>query len=294
MRTRLLTSTLLTLWLFGLGLVACSSDPENTTDASSATDVLSDLGADGVADVTEDIILQDLLDDLSPGDTGQLEVAEDLLDATDASELPPTVPLDGFGAISGTCGVLDDELTSSQSTFLTNAIDFGLDPYDPADFALLSPGGQEIINDGNAGGNSLLSEVFAYEVLHRCELAQLLKTETEIVYDTTGTITDFLVNINGMQVGVSVVRAVGWPREDPYTVTQAQAILQDKLSGVLASSANVSAGDRWVKQILHVIAYAPEHVASLQAAYDLLDAATKADTIVLVTISNGEDIFLYN
>ena len=36
-------------------------------------------------------------------------------------------------------------------------------------------------DDGNAGGSSLLSEVFAYEVLHRCEGATLLKTETDAI-----------------------------------------------------------------------------------------------------------------
>lgn len=285
-RNRSLLSLLVVLFL--LAASACSSDPESTSDTSS-TDVLADVSEDGVlSDVVAEVI-EDGVTDVTEADAN--EVSQDVV--VDA-EVTSTVPLEGFGTLSGTCGVLDDELTSTESFFFSNAIDFGLDPYDTADFALLSAGGQEIINDGNAGGNSVMSEVFAYEVLHRCELAELLKTETEVIYATTGTITDLLLDIDGLKVGVSVTRAVGWPREDPYTATQAQSLLEDKLNGVLASSANVSSEDRWVKQILHVIAYAPEHVTSLQTAYDLIDPSIKADTIVLVTVSNGEDIFLYN
>ena len=66
---------------------------------------------------------------------------------------------------------------------MQNTIDFGDNPYDTSDYALLTAGGQEIIDDGNAGGSSLYSEVFAYEVLSRCEGAMLLKTETEVIYD---------------------------------------------------------------------------------------------------------------
>ncbi|MEZ4462911.1 MAG: hypothetical protein R3E66_24920, partial [bacterium] len=88
----------------------------------------------------------------------------------------------GFGVITGQCGEIDmTELLSSQPFLFVNTIDFQMDPYDDADLPRLTPGGQEIIADGNAGGSSIMSEVFAYEVLERCDMAALLKTETEIV-----------------------------------------------------------------------------------------------------------------
>ena len=127
------------------------------------------------------------------------------------------------------------------------------DPYDDEDFELLTDGGQEIINDGNAGGSSLLSEVFAYEVLERCELASLLATEMEVSYlDPDSKITDLLVEIDGMKIGVSVTRAVGYPREAPYPLATAKSLLQKKLEGILDSSENVAPEHKWVKQILHV------------------------------------------
>ena len=202
--------------------------------------------------------------------------------------------LAGFGVISGPCGVLDDELTENAPSFTRNAIDFGTDAWDDADYDALTAGGQEIIDDGNAGGSSLLSEVFAFEVLARCEGAQLTKTETEIVYtDAQGKITDLLVHTGGLPIGVSVTRAVAFPFDDPYTVAQARALLEQKLQGVLDSTANVTAADGWQKQILSVIAYAPEHADALAVAWAAIDASLRADTIVYVTVSNGDDGFLY-
>jgi len=42
-----------------------------------------------------------------------------------------------------------------------------------------------------------------------------------------------------------------------------------------------------------VIAQTPEHAASIEAAYEMLDDETRADTIVLITVTEGEDHFIY-
>ncbi|HET6610827.1 MAG TPA: hypothetical protein VFG83_02510 [Kofleriaceae bacterium] len=202
-------------------------------------------------------------------------------------------PRPGFGVITGACNVLDDELTSPDPDIIDSAIDFAR-LYTDADVDLLTAGGQEMIADGNAGGSSLLSEVFSFEVLDRCESATLLKTETEVNYDVPDSaITDLLVAIDDEKIGVSVTRAVGYPFEDPYTVMQAKELLERKLADIQESSASVSAEDRWAKQILAVLAYAPEHAESLHAALAEIDATVKADTIVWIVVSNGADDFIY-
>lgn len=197
-----------------------------------------------------------------------------------------------FGRISGDCDRLDTELVSPDPGFFRLAIDFER-LYTDADIDLLSSGAQEILSDGNAGGSSVLSEVFAYEVLERCESALLLKTETEIDYDQAGKLTDFLAEMDTEKIGVSVTRAMGFPLDAPYTQMQADALLADKLGDILVSSANVSDADRWRKQILAVLAVSPEHAEALSQAYAGLDVAIKADTLVYVIVTNGTDDFIY-
>lgn len=275
-----------------LVLAACGGDdnanngaPGDTGRADAAVDAALDAGADVAVDVGSDA-------PDAPDAFGDVEV--DAGADADSDATASGVPLDGFGAITGTCGILDDELTSPDPSYAVNHIDFDSDPYDAADEALLTDGGREIIADGNAGGSSLYSEVFAYEMLHRCELADLLKTETEVTYDTTDTsITDLLVEIDGYKIGVSVTRAIAYPFDDPYTVQQATDLLTKKLTDIQESSAHVSPADAWQKQILYVIAYAPQHATSLQSAFDQLDASVRADTVVMVTVSDGDDAFLY-
>ena len=117
----------------------------------------------------------------------------------------------------------------------------------------LSAGGQEIFDDGNAGGSSIYSEMFAFEMLFQCESAQLLKTETEILYDTSGPLTDMLVSFGGTKIGVSVTRAIKFPFDQPLSVAEATTRLEDKLADINTSSMNVNAADAWEKQILYVV-----------------------------------------
>ncbi|MCB9598125.1 MAG: hypothetical protein H6719_35760 [Sandaracinaceae bacterium] len=202
---------------------------------------------------------------------------------------------DAIGALSGACGEIDDELLSPESFLFENAIDFGPVPLMEMDITRLSPGAQELLMEGTIGGSSIYSEAIAYEVLYRCEGAALLKSESEIVYmDPMGTHTDMLVDIDGHRVGVSVVRAVGFPRDAPYPLSQAMTLLMRKVGDVTESSASVADEDRWVKQILHVIAYAPMHADAMRMAWAMIDPAVRADTILVITVTDGEDAFIYD
>ncbi len=202
-------------------------------------------------------------------------------------------PLDGYGVLSGTCGEIDlADIVDDVPQYVDNGLDFSARP--PFDDMFLSAGGMEIVADGNLGGSSLYSEVFAYEVLYRCEGAALLKTEGEIIYQSAmGKKTDILVEIDGERVGVSVVRAMSFPEGAPYPVSQAFDVLEGKLADILLSSANVDPQDAWPKQILAVIAQSPDHADAIEQAWAMVDAATKADTIVYVTVTEGDDDFIY-
>jgi hypothetical protein len=207
------------------------------------------------------------------------------------SDTEPFTPADGFGVISGDCGPLDStEFVSAAPFSCQSAIDL------PAGFDddVLSEGGLEMVDAGNLNQGSLYSEVFSYEVLYRCEGAELLLTEGEVIYDDpAGKKTDLVIDVDGYRLGMSVVRAVTWPRDTVLTVERAEELLDDKLADILISSANVSEGDAWDKQILHVIAYSPNHANAVVTAHGNLSDEVRADTILWVTATNGTDGFIY-
>lgn len=229
-----------------------------------------------------------------PEDTGSSEASptESSSGSTGPSAESSTGGADrGLGALRGECGVLDAvALTGEQPGFIVNTLDFGDVGFD---YDLLTPGGQAVFDAGNLGGSSLFSEVIVFDVLARCDAAELLKTETEIEYDAKGTRTDLLVEFDGTKIGVSVTRGQGFPLEDPYSVEQALVLLEDKLSDIPMSTANVSPVDAWEKQILHILAYGPMHAESLQTAYETLGSELTLDTLVVVTVTDGDDLFIY-
>jgi hypothetical protein len=187
--------------------------------------------------------------------------------------------------------VLDTELSDDQAHPFANGIDFAEEGFNEA---YLSSDGTRILQTENAGGSSIYSEVFAFEMLFHCEDAVLLKTETEISYtDANGKITDLLVEMDGLKIGVSVTRAFVYPPDTPYTEEMATELLTKKLEGVQASTANVAPEDAWEKQVLHVLAYTPDHSAKVLAVFSGLDDSLKADTVLMVTTTEGDDDFMY-
>ena len=236
-------------------LAACSSPAELTPDAPIGIDAAADAALDG----------------------------------------PAGVPLAGFGDLAGMCGVLDDpELTGPSPLAVHATLTFARRYNDPADRPLLTVGGARMMATPNAGGSSGMSEAFAFEQLARCELAPLLKTETEITYDTTGKITDLMVSIDGHKIGVSVTRAVAYPFGQPYTPAAAMTLLMRKLEDIKLSTANVSAADRWTKQILAYMSWDDQSTASLDQAWASIDSTVKGDTILIITTTHGDDQFLYS
>lgn len=200
----------------------------------------------------------------------------------------------GFGTLSGMCGVLNaPELTGPTPQLVRATMTFARGFDDPEDRPLLTPGGQTLAATPNAGGSSGLSEIFAYEQLARCELATLLKTETQVTYDVVGKITDMLLTIDGVKIGVSVTRVQTYPLGTPYTPEAATTLITRKLTDIQQSSMNVSAADRWEKQVLALLAWDSAAADVMAQAWEDLDASVKADTLVVLTTTDGADTFIY-
>jgi hypothetical protein len=195
-----------------------------------------------------------------------------------------------LGTLSGACGEVRAELTTAVPSYKVDALTFVTgEIYDKAS---LSPGGDRLFDTPNAGGSSTESEVMSFEVLRLCEGATLLKTETEIAYAAPvagqpNSITDILVEIDGKKVGVSVTRAYKPVSQGPQTDAEIKTLLEKKLDGINVSSMRVLPADKWVKQILHVLAVNQASVDTITRVLPTIGAAKRADTIVLVTKTTG-------
>jgi hypothetical protein len=201
-------------------------------------------------------------------------------------------PLPGLGTISGDCGVLDDTEWNASTPFLfRNVLDLGTSDFDTSK---LSAGGLQIWTDGNRGGSSEESEVLAYEVLYRCELAKMLKSERFVDYqDANGKKTDVLTEIDARKVGLSVVRAEHFPLTNPYTEAEAKAILEKKLGDLPLSQKNAVAADAWSRSILYVWAYNTQYGDAVASAWANISDTTKGDAIVFLTVTEGNDGYIY-
>ncbi len=276
---------------------ACCLQPLGGCSPSSP---MSD--ASVVRDVADATLVEDVPSTISQDDGPQTDMptipAVDVLDAsaTDVMARVDAPNLDGssrnediLGTLLGRCPALMAQLQSPLPSLVRNDLQFVMP--ERYERAALSPGGQRLFDTPNAGGSSLESEVMSFEVLHFCDGALLQATETEIRYappDDSGanSITDILVTIGGARVGVSVTRAY---RPMPMVLTEAdvRALLVTKLTGVNRSSMRVLPADRWIKQILHVFV-ANSNVGDLvERAWATIDAPTRANTIVLLTVTRG-------
>jgi hypothetical protein len=218
-------------------------------------------------------------------------VLEDAGTKTDSQVLDASSPASEIlGTLAGSCGEIRAELAAAGPSVKVDALTFITgESYDKA---FLSEGGDILFDTPNAGGSSTESEVMSFEVLHACDGARLLKTETQIKYTAPqagqpSSITDLLVEIDGKKVGVSVTRAYKPANQGLQTDAELQALLEKKLEGVNVSSKRVLPEDRWVKQILHVFAATQASVEAALRVLPKIAPATRADTIVFITKTTG-------
>ncbi|MBR58296.1 MAG: hypothetical protein CMH54_09770, partial [Myxococcales bacterium] len=190
----------------------------------------------------------------------------------------------------GSCGELQEQITDPTPGLFLNTYLF--DDGAVFDPTLLAPAPLSRFEGENAGGSSLCSEVMSMQTLIDCEGASIYKTETEVVYDTPGPMTDYIALIGGEKVGVSVTRAYMGPFVQTYTHDDANQLLSDKLEGIQESTANVSADDLWLKQILHIWTLNPDWATIVADAWANLDPTLKGDTIVLITVESNSDLIV--
>ncbi len=231
-----------------------------------------DLAVTDLSSAPEDLPLAELAAPELPGSV------------VDASEVVASGHVTAWGTLTGACGTLGAELTNPSPSFHTNTYVFASGAFDAKPLRSLA---QKRYSGPNNGGSSKCSEAMSIQTLYDCEGITGLKTEVEIAWAVTGQTTDWLGQLGAHKVGVSVSRAYQGPTDQTYTVEDATTLLKKKLGGINASTQNVAAADAWTKQVLHIWTLQPTWVAVLETAWTQLDAALKADTVVLVTVEQG-------
>lgn len=234
-----------------------------------------------------------------PADTDAVDTDAADTDAEDTdpaeTDAGPPVPLAGFGAVTGDCGVLDDAEWSSSDPFLFRAaVDFGAAVFDAT---LLSADAQQILDEGTLGGSSGESEALAFDLLYRCELADLIASESLVVYrDPGGKKTDILVGLDGQPVGVSVTRALTFVFPAfcaPVNGPALEALIERKVSELQLSEANADPTNAWDRSMLYVVACDDAHADEVERVFWSLTPTVRSDAILIVTTTEGDDAFLY-
>ena len=159
-----------------------------------------------------------------------------------------------------------------------------------ADFdrVVLSEAGMALRDTPNAGGASVRSEVMSIEVLQRAFKAKLLATETEAWYwPAHSPITDYVCEINGETLGVSVTRAFHFVDASRFTTSDARRLLAKKLQGVLNSTQGIVFPE-FRRQILHVFCKTQNIAKMVLQEYKTLKAKLRANTILFLTVCEAE------
>jgi len=206
-----------------------------------------------------------------------------------------TLPADeGFGSIGTGCPRII-EIDGFQSRPAEAGGRFNFDSsYSPADLTLLTTGAQAIINNGGSGGSSLLAVAFAFEWLARCNGHALLKTADQIIYyDVAGKKIDFSAQLGAAKFGVTVTRGVNFPLDTPISVAAAKSLLEGKLANLSLAVTNVSVVDRWNRGVLVVLAPLEASGSNLVAALASIDAGKRGAHIVVIIVTDGQDLWLY-
>jgi len=126
---------------------------------------------------------------------------------------------------------------------------------------------RKVASDPNAGGQSIVSEAFSMEHLNRRFGARHVVTEMEITYwNTNWKKVDYLCDLRGARIGVSVSRAMGFPSPESFKYQDAERLIKKKLRGLLVAMQGVDDDHRQDMAILHIFCQSQEIAGLMQLA----------------------------
>lgn len=149
---------------------------------------------------------------------------------------------------------------------------------------------------GNAGGNSDISEMMSIEYYIRSCKATNFLFETEIQYYVNYKMVDYICDVDGRRVGVSVTRAMGYPRPEDFTYARALRLLHKKLYGLIVARNAVCKKQSFKKSILHVWSQNLRIAKLIKKAYSsfsINDYGLDIKGFVILHITVCKDSYIY-
>lgn len=143
----------------------------------------------------------------------------------------------------------------------------------------------KLLNEKNAGGNSVKSEAWAYQILRDEFKSEGCTSEMNIKYfHPWWKKCDFITRIDDQPIGVSVTRATFKKNDNPDKLDlRISDLLRKKLSGLVIARAGVSEETVFEKSILFV--WSPDHITSklIDITFNqLTDDSLKSDVSLVI------------
>lgn len=158
---------------------------------------------------------------------------------------------------------------------------------------VISPDASRVLNNPNAGGNSILSEALACDILGRLHGATNVHTEMEVNYIYSNwKICDFTIDIYENRVGISVTRAMNYKDPAAYTLDDAKTLLRKKTNGLILARDNATYIDTFYTSILFIWCQTTRIAELLCEAYmSLNEDLTPPELIIYCVVSDVREIF---
>lgn len=159
---------------------------------------------------------------------------------------------------------------------------------------------KKIYLEPNAGGKSVNSEAISANVLNHLYNITDITTEMEIQYRWYNyKRCDYICELYGQRVGVSVTRAMGYPDPSNFTPEHAWKLLNKKIDGLLIAREGVIDKYNFNKCVLHVWCENEDIADMIIDQYNILreisgDEMNDIIVILSVTQENNAPFIYYN
>ena len=157
----------------------------------------------------------------------------------------------------------------------------------------MSPSGLQSLQHENAGGKSELSEALSITYFEQLWKATDFIYEKQIEYWVDYKMIDFICTLPPYgRMGVSVTRAMSHPHPDRFTYSDAKALLEKKLNGLIIARNAVSEVHTFYHSVLHVYCQTEKIAGYIARAYENIDLPEVHGTLVLL-ITICDDPLIY-